>query len=111
MKENHAAVMAGHFCGQQLYKALEQRWWWQGMYTDSIQYTRSCPQCIVVGENVQVKKPPLQPIPVDRNFQIVRVDIMELPKTTQGNRYVVVFQDFLSKFPLGYPVPDQKSLN
>ena len=80
------------------------------MYTDSIQYARSCPQCIVVGENIRVKKPPLQPIPVDRVFQIVGVDIMELPKTTQGNRYVVVFQDFLSKFPLVYPVPEQKSL-
>ena len=34
---------------------------------------------------------------------------MELPKTTLGNRYVV-FQDFLSKFPLVYLVPDQKSL-
>ena len=35
---------------------------------------------------------------------------MELPRTTQGNRYVVVFQDFLSKFPLVFPAPDQKSL-
>ena len=29
MKENHAAVMAGHFSGQRLHKALERRWWWQ----------------------------------------------------------------------------------
>ena len=34
---------------------------------------------------------------------------MELPKTSRGNNYVVVFQDFLSKFPLVFPVPDQKT--
>ena len=29
--------------------------------------------------------------------------------TTQGNRHVVVFHDFLSKWPMVYPVPDQKT--
>ena len=53
---------------------------------------------------------PLQPIPVSRLFQIVGVDVMELPCTEQGNRYVLVFQDFLSKWPLIFPMPDQKSI-
>lgn len=34
---------------------------------------------------------------------------MELPKMSRGNNYVVVFQKFLSKFPLVFPVPDQKT--
>ena len=34
---------------------------------------------------------------------------MELPKTSHVNNYVVVFQDFLSKFPLAFPVPDLKA--
>ena len=108
MKEYHAGEMAGHFLGLRLYKTLERRWWWQGMYTDSM--AKSCPQCVVAGGTVRVRKPPLQPIPVNRIFQIVGVDIMELPRTTQGNKYVVIFQDFLSKFPLVFPTPDQKSL-
>ena len=51
--------------------------------------------------------PPLHPIPVQRVFQIVGVDVMDLPITEAGNKHVVVFQDFLSKYPL---VPDQKSI-
>ena len=35
---------------------------------------------------------------------------MDLPITEAGNKHVVVFQDFLSKYPLVYPVPDQKSI-
>ena len=33
---------------------------------------------------------------------------MELPITQQENWYVIVFQDFLTKWPLMYPAPDQK---
>ena len=35
---------------------------------------------------------------------------MELPKTEQGNRYVIVFQDFMTKWPLVFPAPDQKAI-
>ena len=58
----------------------------------------------------KIQRPPLHPIPVQRPFQILGVDIMELPITQQGNRYVIVFQDFLTKWPLVYPAPDQESI-
>ena len=35
---------------------------------------------------------------------------MELPTTEQGNRYVIVLQDFLSKWPFVFPAPDQKAI-
>ncbi len=44
-----------------------------------------------------------------RPFQIVGVDVMDLPITTQGNKHVVVFQDYLTKWPMVYPLPDQKA--
>ena len=38
------------------------------------------------------------------------LDIMELPKTKNGNRYVAVFQDFLTKWPFVFAMPDQKAI-
>lgn len=35
---------------------------------------------------------------------------MDLPKTRAGNKHVVVFQDFLSKWPLVFPAPNQKAI-
>ena len=32
---------------------------------------------------------------------------MELPVITQGNRYVVVFQDLFTKWPMVFPTPDE----
>ena len=34
---------------------------------------------------------------------------MDLPKTERGNKHVIVFQDFLTKWPIVVPMPDQKS--
>ena len=79
------------------------------MYSDVVHHCSSCPQCAIVNASGRLNKPPLHPIPVERVFQIVGVDVMDLPKTDAGNKHVVVFQDFLSKWPLVFPVPDQKA--
>ena len=56
---------------------------------------------------LDMSRDPLYPIPVQKPFQIVGVDIMELPITEKGNKYVIVFQDFLTKWPLVFAAPDQ----
>ena len=110
MEENHGGPFAGHFSVEKLYKALVRHWYWPSMYSDVVSHCTACPQCAVVHSSGRLKRPPLHPIPVQRVFQIVGVDIMDLPKTEAGNKHVVVFQDFLSKWPLVFPVPDQKAI-
>ena len=109
IEENHSGPMGGHFSGERLYKALSRHWWWPKMYSEVVSHCSSCPQCAMVNSSGRVSKPPLHPIPVQRVFQIVGVDVMDLPKTAAGNKHVVVFQDFLSKWPFVFAVPDQKS--
>ena len=79
------------------------------MHRDCVQFARNCPECAIVSGGGKVAKPPLHPIPVARPFQIVGVDIMDLLTTNQGNKHVLVFQDYLTKWPMVFPIPDQKS--
>ena len=109
MEESHRGPMGGHFSGDRLFKTLARHWWWKGMYADVSHYAKICPECAIVSGGGRVNRPPLHPIPVQRPFQIVGVDVMELPKTTRGNKLVLVFQDFLTKWPMVYPMPDQKA--
>ena len=67
------------------------------MYSDVCTYCEACPKCVISTGGSWPGKPPLSLIPVSRAFQIADDDLMELPVTTQGNRYVVVSQDFLPK--------------
>ena len=80
------------------------------MYTDVVKYCANFPQCALVNGSGRVNKPPLSPIPVQRPFQIMGVDVMDLPVTELENHHAVVIQDFLTTWPLVLPVPDQKAV-
>ena len=58
MKEVHGGPFSGHFSGNRFYNVLARVWWWEGMYKDAVDHSRSCPNCaIVVGRGC-----PLRPI-------------------------------------------------
>ena len=79
------------------------------MYSDIMEFCKNCPECSIVSGHGRHNKPPLYPIPFQRLFQIVGVDVIDLPKTLQGNQYVIVFQDTFRKWPLVFAIPDQKT--
>ena len=106
----HSSAMSGHFSAPKVVKAIARYWWWPGMHKEVTEHCGSCIQCTSVNASGRVYQPLLTPIPVQRAFQIMGVDVMELPKTRNGNRYVAVFQDFLTKWPFVFPMPDQKAI-
>ena len=98
MEQNHGGLMVGHFSGNRSYNTLVWKWWWSGMNKDPANHCKSCAQCALI-------KNPLQLIHVQRIFQIIGVDVMNLPPTEKDNKHVIVFQDLLSKWPFGFPHP------
>lgn len=46
---------------------------------------------------------------MDHPFQIIRVNVRELPLTTKGSKYLIVFQDFFTKWSMALTTPDQKT--
>ena len=109
LQEVHSSPFGSHFSGQRLYNSLVVRWWWGGMFNDAVRVARACPECAVALGTGRKTKPPLQPIPVARPFQILGIDVMDLPMTERGNKHVVVIQDLFTKWPFVFAVPDQKT--
>ena len=54
-------------------------------------------------------RPPLSPIPVSGPFDRISVDVIQFPKSREGNQYAVVFMDYLTKWPEAFAVPDQST--
>ena len=75
------------------------------MFRDAVTYAKSCPEFAIVPATGRRLKPPHRPIPVFRLFQILGIDVMDLPMTDRGNKHVVVVQDLFTSFA----VPDQKA--
>ena len=109
MEENRGGPLGGHYSGNRLYNTLSNNWYWDGMYTDAVKFCKSFPQYAIVSGGERHVKQPLHAIPVQRPFQIIGLDIMYLPMTDQGNKHVVVFQDYFSKWPTVFAVSDQKT--
>ena len=84
MEDSQCGPYGGHFAVSHLYGALALRWWWEGMYTDVLRFCQNCPKCAVCTGSGRHDNPPLHPICVQRPFQIIGVDIMDLPRTKQG---------------------------
>ena len=108
MEEHHRGPCGSHFAGKKLFQTMV-RHWWQGMHSDIMQFTQNCPECTIVSGGGKTVHPPLHPIEVQRPFQVVGVNIMDLPLTKQGNRHVLVFQDHFSQWPMVYAIPHQKA--
>ena len=109
LQNAHSSRFVGHFSGQRLYSSLLRHWWWRGKFQDAVDFAKSCPACAVTTGTGRQNRPPLQPIPVSRPFQILGIDVMDLPTTDQGNSHVVVVQDLFTKWPFAFAMPDQKS--
>ena len=107
LTEAHAGKFAGHFSPKGVYETLARRYWWDGMYHDVHQFCRSCLTCAAYRGTGRKIKPTLAPIAVGGPFEKLGVDILEMPLTVNGNRYIIVFMDYLTKWVEAYATSDQ----
>ena len=105
-KAVHSGTFGGHLHDAKLHGQLGRHYWWPGIRKNIRDWCKACVPCAT--RNVgRPTHPPLTPIPVGGPFDRVGVDVLQFPKSTQGNRYAVVFVDYLTKWPEVFPVPDQ----
>ena len=102
----HDHVSGAHFGVHKTFDKIKQRYWWKGMYKDVEHWCKSCTECSMRKSPRNSKKAPLLPIPVEGAFDRVAVDVLgPLPPSNKGNRYIVVFSDYLTRWCEAFPVP------
>ena len=80
------------------------------MRADVRRHCRSCLTCATRKGTGRASRPPLQPIAVGGPFHRMEVDVLQLPLTESGNRYVVVFLDYLTKWVEAFAVSNQSAV-
>ena len=79
------------------------------MYSDALKFSHGCHKYLIVKGSGKLHPPPLWLIQVSRPFQVLGVDIMDLPKSSSRNKHVLEFQDYFTKWQMVYAIPDQKT--
>ena len=109
LQEAHAGCFAGHFAAKKVYDRLRRYYWWKGMRADVQRFCRGCLVCASRKGPGRPLRSPLTSIPVGGPFHRVGVDVLQLPLNASGNRYVVCFLDYLTKWVEAFAMPDQRA--
>ena len=78
------------------------------MHKDIIGWCRACEVCASRQVGRQIR-PYLTPIPVGGAFDRIGVDVIKFPCSNSGNKYAIVFVDYLTKWPEVFASADQTS--
>ena len=108
MMHNHPT--AGHFGIENTYEKIKQRFYWNGMLEDIKQYIKYCDACQRRGK--KGGQGYLNLIKTERPFERIGIDFVgPLSQTKNGNKYILVAMDYLTKWPEAKAMKQAKADN
>ena len=107
--EAHSGKFGGHLRDTKMHSLLSRHYWWPGMRADICRWCKACLTCTTRQPGRSIR-PPLVPIPVSGPFDRIGVDVVQFPKSRRGNKYAIVFVEYLTKWVDVFPTSDQSAL-
>lgn len=107
----HDTPYSGHRGTGKTSERVREKYFWHGMQKKVQNYCAQCVSCIRHKASHNRRRAPLQVFEeVAHPFQRAGMDIVgPFPTTTEGNRYLLVFVDHLTKYSEVVAMPDQKA--
>ena len=108
IRVEHVVVELGvlHVGSDKTAMKVRQLGYWVGMMHDINQYCRECVTC-QLSKPPAPQKTPLISIPIAKSWKMVAVDILQVPTSCQNHRYILVIQDYFTKWAEVIPLPNQ----
>ena len=102
----HDIPAAGHQGFEKTLEKLRYTAYWVGIAQEVETYCRECSKC----QRSKLSMPqqaPLTSMPIGKPWQMIAVDILEVPRSLKNNHYLLVVQDYFTKWVEAIPLPDQ----
>ena len=105
----HGDLNSGHYGTQRSYSTLRLKYYWKGMYRDCKNFVVSCEKCNTKKNPVKAIKAPLQPLEPARINARWAMDIVHMPVTPRGNKYILTFTEYCSRYVEGFPLQNTQA--
>ena len=101
----HAIPLAGHLGRKKTAQRILQRFYWPNMFKDAAEFCTTCQECQKTAPGKKIVAP-LIPLPIiEEPFQRIAMDIVgPLPRSYNGNKYVLVICDYATRYPEAIPL-------
>ena len=109
LQQCHDSPVAGHQGFNKTLELLRKEAYWVNMISDVESYCRQCQKC----QQSKLPSPsraPLTSTPIGKPWQMVAVDILSVPVSANGNKCLLVVQDYFTKWADAIPLPNQKAI-
>ena len=108
MSDLHDAPVGGHRGIKKTLQSLQSRVYWPGQRQDVRRWCQTCPVCQTLKPGGRRRRHPLQQRLPGYPLERVAMDIIGpiRPPTKHGNSYILVVEDYFSKFVEAYPLQD-----
>jgi hypothetical protein len=109
LQEYHDSVLGGHRDMNKTYEAIKVHYCWPRMKEEVEEYVKKCEKCQLNKMLRSRNKAPMEITSTAKHpFEKCALDILRpLTETVSGNKYILTFQDDLSKFLVTIPIPQQ----
>ena len=110
LQSSHDIPSAGHQGVDKTLHRLRREAYWVNMAGDVETYCRQCTRCQQCKAPAPIRAP-LTSVPIGKPWQMIAVDILEVPVSRHNNRYLLVIQDYFTKWAEAIPLRDQTALS
>ena len=90
-------------------KCLQLEAYWVGLAHDVENYCRECLKWQQIKQSLP-SKAPLVSLPIGKPREMIAVDVLQVLMSYQHNKYLLVVQDYFTKWAEAIPMPDQTAV-
>ena len=111
LRSCHDDLGGAHLGRTKTLDKVAKRFFWMGLSVDVANWVKCCEICSMLKTDTRKTEPNMTPLPVVFNpFDRIAIDFVgPCPVTVRGNKHVLVFIDYATRWPEAFATKDQKA--